>query len=63
MLPRGYGGERHRVRIEEASKGSGGVANYEERLGPGPGIESDANVLTVMFVSSQTEPLEVSRST
>jgi hypothetical protein len=32
-------------RIDEGSKGSGGVANYEERLGPGPGIESDGNVL------------------
>ena len=39
ILPRSYVGARHRIRIDKGNEGSGGVADYEERPGPGPAIE------------------------
>ena len=55
ILPRSYIGERHRIRIDKGNEGSSGVANYEERPGPGRAIGSDPNVLTVMFVACPGE--------
>jgi hypothetical protein len=50
LLPRSYAGERHIVRISEASDGD--FDRYEERTGPGPALEGEPGTLLVMFVPS-----------